>query len=202
MTVTDPWGSLLRRDHVLVMGMPGCGKTPFAADLAADARRVVYFDPTGEWSERGERVEPADLGDMGLFGGTFLRLVVTPSDTALLVDFVATVEACRAAAPFGGLVLLVDECGDLNQGEGAEALRSLHRNGHKDGIATVLCSPCATDFPARCRSTATRVFTFWQKAAADIRALDDEYGDAFGQRAHAWRYPAPPVAWVSPTLHK
>ena len=121
-------------------------------------------------------------------------------DAGLADDFRSTVAACRAAERFGGLVLLVDEVGDLAR-ECAEELQGLHRNGHKDGVASVLASPCATDFPKRCRDTASRVFSFFQKNAADRRALADEYGDDFATAAATWRYPNPPAAWLNPTLH-
>ncbi len=208
--MTPPWGQLVRRDHVIVLGMPGCGKTPHAASLAAEARRVVYFDPTGEWSAHGERVDGADVAELvtasptlaarELLAGTFRRLVVTPSESGLHDEFEATVELCRAARDEGGLVLLVDEVGDLVP-ECAETLMGLHRNGHKDGVATVLASPCATDIPKRCRDTASRVVSFYQKNADDRRALAQEYGDDFATAAATWRYPNPPAAWTNPTLH-
>lgn len=199
LVMPQPWGQLVRRDHIMVVGAPGCGKTPYAAELAGDARRVVYFDPTGEWAQHGE-VVPASLIGEADFAGTFRRLVVLPGDDTLHEDFRATVAACRAAAGHGGLVLLVDEVGDLVP-ECAAELQGLHRNGHKDGVASILCSPCATDIPKRCRDTASRVFSFFQKSAADRRALADEYGETFAARAAGWRYPEPPAAWVSPTLH-
>jgi hypothetical protein len=208
LVMPQPWGQLSRRDHVLVMGMPGCGKTPHAAELAAEARRVVYFDPTGEWADLGLRIDAAELDDPAtaaaeLLRGEFLRVVVEPRDATLCRDFEATVAACRAAAPYGGLVLVVDEVGDLTR-ECVETLHGLHRNGHKDGVATVFASPCATDFPKRCRDTASRVVSFYQKNADDVATLNREYGREvpnFGDRAAAWRYPSPPVTWVNPTLH-
>lgn len=211
LAMPQPWGQLVRRDHVLVAGMPGCGKTPFAASLAAHARRVVYFDPTGEWADLGELVEGEELRARlledgpeatarALAAGTFRRLVVAPSEDELHEEFRATVELCRAAAPYGGLVLVVDEVGDLAP-ECAAELLGLHRNGHKDGVATVLASPCMTDFPKRCRDTASRVFSFFQKNAADRAALAAEYGPDFATAAAAWRYPNPPAAWTNPTLH-
>ncbi len=213
----QPFGDLYRRDHVVAVGAPGCGKTPFAAELVEGgplaahfgferpAYRAVYFDSAkGQWARHGEVVSPFELADPELFRGRFLRLVVVPDDSTLVADFVATVHACRAAAPHGGLVLLVDEVGDLNEQGAADELRGLHRNGHHDGVATVFASPTWTDIPARCRSTASRVFSFFQRADADVRTLNAELGRQvpnFGDLAAAWRYPAPPVAWVSPTLH-
>ncbi len=202
---SNPWGVLVRRDHVVVIGMPGCGKTPFAAALAAEARRVVYFDPTGEWAPLGEVVTGEDVRAAAdpqseLLAGTFMRVVVVPEDERLAEDFEATVAACRAAARFGGLVLLVDEVGDLNPAC-VETLQGLHRNGHKDGVATILVSPCASDIPKRCRDTASRVFSFFQKNHRDRQTLADEYGDDFARRAATWRHPLPPAEWTNPTLH-
>jgi hypothetical protein len=209
----QPWGQLVRRDHALVAGMPGCGKTPFAASLAADARRVVYFDPTGEWEPLGEVIDADELVELvaehgapavagQLLPGTFRRLVVTPEKDELHDAFAATVEVCRAAAPFGGLVLLADEVGDLTRDAGSTALLlGLHRNGHKHGVASVLASPCMTDFPKRCRDTASRVYSFFQKNAADRAAMAAEYGADFATAAAAWRYPNPPAVWTNPTLH-
>jgi hypothetical protein len=211
-SMPQPWGDLFRRDHIIDMGAPGCGKTPHAASLAANANRACYFDPTGEWAELGEVVPGAyvlelvdELGAEAaareLLAGRFRRLVVDPSEDGLHAEFEATVQLCRGAAPFGGLVLLVDEVGDLVPAC-TETLQGLHRNGHKHGIATILASPCATDFPKRCRDTASRVFSFYQKNARDRAALADEYGEAFATAAATWRFPSPPAAWINPTLHE
>jgi hypothetical protein len=197
----QPWGRLMRRDHVLVMGMPGCGKTPFAAELVAEARRAVFCCPTGDWHREGEVVTAAELVEYPeLLRGPFVRLVVDVDRDRPGDDFKVVVAACRAAAAEGGLVILADEVGDIRR-SAEEELLSLHRNGHHDGIASVLCSPCANDFPKRCRDTASRVFSFYQKNADDVGTLDREYGDDFGTRARAWRHPAPPVEWTNPVLH-
>jgi hypothetical protein len=199
-----PWGRLFRRDHVLVMGLPGCGKTPFALALAADAARVVFFDMAGEAPEGWRVIDAADLCPADL-RGAFLRVAVRPDPEDPAGSFLRVVACCRAVALEGGLVLVVDECGDLTENAAAaRALRGLHRNGHKDGVATVLASPVWTDFPKRCRDTASRVYSFAQRTAADVRLLNEELGrhvPGFGDLAAAWKYPAPPVAWVSPTLH-
>jgi hypothetical protein len=182
------------------MGGPGTGKTPFAAELVKTARRVVFFDPTGDLASHGEQTTADELEQPDALAGQVLRLVVIADPDHPAPDFVRTLAACRAAAPHGGLVLVVDEVGDLTR-ECTDELNSLHRNGHHDGVASVLISPCATDFPKRCRDTATRVYSFFQKSARDEATLDEEYGHNFGARARAWRHPAPPVEWVNPVLH-
>jgi hypothetical protein len=200
----SPWGDLYRRDHVLVLGLPGCGKTPFATELVAGAARVVFFDMAGEWSDAGD-VVAADQLAPGQLAGRFLRLVVDPPAADPVPAFLRTVELVRGAGAHGGLVLVVDEVGDLAEDtRGARELRNLHRNGHKDGVATVFCSPCWTDFPKRCRSTASRVYCFGQRDAEDVRELNAQLGrhvPGFGDLAAAWRHPRPPVAYVSPFLH-
>lgn len=200
----QPWGQLVVRDHVIVMGAPGCGKTPFAAALVASARRVVFFDSAGDFGRdpaNGEHI-PADMLTPDDLRGVVCRVCVQTERGAagFAGDFLRTVECCKAVASEGGLVLVVDEVGDLKR-ECEPDLNELHRAGHKHGVATVLCSACATDFPKRCRDTASRVYSFFQKSADDVGTLDREYGEGFGARARAWRHPAPPVSWVSPVLH-
>jgi len=213
----QPFGSLSRVDHIIVAGMPHTGKTPFASELVEGgpaarafgftlaARRVVYFNSGRGWGHLGEKVTAEDLADPGLLEGVCLRLVVEPGQgDELLASFAKVDEACRVARACGGLVLVVDELADLNRAGGEPILRGLHRNGHHDGVATIFCSPCWTDFPARCRSTASRVFSFFQRSDDDVRTLDAELGrqvPGFGARAASWRFPQPPVAWVSPALH-
>lgn len=197
----QPWGHLVVRDHRLVMGGPGCGKTPFAAELVRDARRVVFFDSAGDWLKAGvgEGIPAEELTAADLCGA-FVRVCVQTDREAMADDFRRTLAVCREVREDGGLVLLVDEVGDLRR-ECEDELLWLHRAGHKDGIASVLVSACATDFPKRCRDTATAVHSFFQKSADDCAVLDREYGNDFGARARAWRHPAPPVSWVNPVLH-
>lgn len=221
--MTEPWGELVRRDHVLVAGMPGCGKTPFAVGLIEPARRAAYVDPAGELDALGVVVpcdyiadavdpktwEPTDAAPgyaAELLAGTFCRVVFQPRPGQYAHDFAAVFALCRAAGPrqldlAPGLVLFGDEVGDLTRAGCEPLLNELHANGHKDGVASVLASPCMTDFPKRCRDTASRVFSFYQKNAADRRALADEYGDDFATAAATWRHPNPPAAWTNPTLH-
>jgi hypothetical protein len=191
---------------VLVMGLPGCGKTPHALALAAAAARVVFYDLAEEADPGDWRIVNAEDLQPWMLRGAFLRVAVRPGALDPVEAFAHVVACCRAVAEDGGLVLVVDEVGDLSDvAAGAKLLRELHRNGHKAGIATVLASPCWTDFPKRCRTTATRVYSFRQEDAEDVRQLNQRFARTdvpdFGERAARWQYPAPPVAWVSPTLH-
>jgi hypothetical protein len=214
---TPPWGRVLVvRSHELVMGAPGCGKTPFVVERVRGARRAVFFDTAGDF-ERFDacgQVIPAAVLEPDDLRGRFRRVCVSTvtgitGDASaeaiaarraqLATDLRKTLAACCAVADEGGLVIVIDELGDLRACD-AELLW-LHRAGHKLGIASVMASACATDFPKRCRDTASAAFSFFQKAADDVNTLDREYGNDFGTRARAWRHPAPPVAWTSPVLH-
>lgn len=197
LAMPGPFGALHPRSHELVLGVPGSGKTHHAKARLDGARRVVFFDPTGhDYADAGERVTLAELA--AELRCTFARLVVVP-DEDVAADFAATVEACREGAG-PGLVLCADEVGDYSL-RAAEQLTRLHRNGHHDGVASVLVSQCAVDIPKTCRRTATRVASLLQVASADLAALEEEYGLAFRERVARWRPGDPPAVWTLPTLY-
>jgi hypothetical protein len=193
-------GPLHPRSHELFLGVPGSGKTHHARARLRTARRCVFFDPTGhDYETEGERVRVADLGDPDLWAGQFVRLVVVPG-ADVPGDFSATVAACRTAGGFRPLVLCADEVGDYSA-RCADDLTRLHRNGHHDGVASLLVSQCAVDIPKTCRRTATRVCSLLQTASADLDALETEYGAEFAERVRRWRPGDSPAVWTLPTLH-
>jgi hypothetical protein len=202
LAMPQPFGPLHPRSHELFLGVPGSGKTHHARARLASARRAVFFDPTGhDYENEGERIAPTDLvSDPELLCGSVVRLVVVPGDD-VPADFTATVEAVREAArQLGPLVLCADEVGDYSP-SCADVLTRLHRNGHHDGVASVLVSQCAVDIPKTCRRTATRVASLLQTASADLDALETEYGADFRERVQRWRPGDPPAVWTLPTLY-
>jgi hypothetical protein len=199
LAMPQPFGPLSPRSHEIVLGVPGSGKTTLARARVSEARRVVFFDPAGDYAGEGEAVAVADLAeDPGQLAGQFCRLVVEPGDD-VPGDFAELVALCREhAGP--GLVLVADEVGDYSA-RAAETLTRLHRNGHHDGLASLLVSQCAVDIPKTCRRTATRVASLLQTASADLDALATEYGDDFADRVRHWRPGDPPAVWMLPTLY-
>ncbi len=197
-------GPLHARSHEIVLGVPGSGKTYHARARVHDARRVVFFDPAGDYEGEGERLYADDLAHQPeLFDGKWARYVVAAgrgeADTA--AEFREVIRVCRAARAGGGLILVADEVGDYAP-ECARELTRLHRNGHHDGVASILVSQCAVDIPLTCRRTATRVVSMLQTASADLDALAREYGDEFAERVRRWRPGDAPVVWTLPTLYR
>lgn len=197
--MTSPLGQLFDRSHELVLGVPGSGKTHRARERLSSARRVVFFDPTGhDYSGEGEQVDVGDVTEE-LLEHRFARLVVVPG-LEVAADFAATVAACRmAGTAHGGVVLCADEVGDYSR-QAADHLTRLHRNGHHDGVASVLVSQCAVDIPLTCRRTATRVASLLQTASADLDALETEYGPQFREAVARWRPGDVPAVWTLPTF--
>lgn len=196
--MSQPFGQLDPRSHELILGVPGSGKTTLARARLASARRAVFFDPAGDYSSEGERIPAAVFGP-DFLRGTIVRWVVEPGEDVAL-SFAALAEACRVGARrYGGLVLCADEVGDY-QARAAEALTKLHRNGHHDGVASLLVSQCAVDIPKTCRRTATRVASCLQTDPGDLAALEDAYGADFAAAVRAWKAGDPPAVWSLPTL--
>ncbi len=206
-TTGHPFGALGHvRAHEIFLGVPGSGKTTLAKARVVGARRVVFFDPGADYEGEGEAIYPSDLTERPhkLLGGAVCRLVVRADrEEARDVsdEFTAVVTACRSVAYAGGLVLVADEVGDYSP-RAAATLTRLHRNGHHDGVASVLVSQCAVDIPLTCRRTATRMVSLLQVASADLDALEREYGPDYASRVRAWRPGSPPVVWELPTLYR
>lgn len=197
---------LERGDHIIVLGVPLSGKTTFAERLVRKARRLLVFDPGGDWeSMRGAMVvRPADLDALPALKDRWFRVVVqagrdTGYDVAEEFEYTA-----RMARDAGDLVLVADEVGDYKRGAGERALVAMHRNGHKQGVVTVYVSQRAVDIPLGARATATRVYSFLQDSEDDLAALHESYDPSaphFSDRVRAWKAGDPPVVWKRRQLY-
>jgi len=196
-TLMQPWGSHLKGNaRVLIMGLPECGKTTFARTLTADAFRAVFFDPAGDYSAPGRLdVTLAELQKWpGLLDDPHARIVVKPQaddERGLAAEARVLINLAFEA---GDLVLVLDEVGDYGK-HAAGPLSKLVRRGRHEGIASVLVSQFATDFPKTCRRAASDVYGFLQKHPDDLAALEHVYGPAFSARVASWRKYEPPAAW-------
>jgi ferritin-like protein len=198
----QPWGNLERRDHLAIFGVPGSGKSTLARKIAAPARRVVFFDPGADHEDEGIVVSAADLAAYpDLLRGTWVRVVVAAGrDGADAAEEVETViAACAAAEDEGGILLVCDEVGDYGS-RAAHDLTSLHRSGHKRGIASILVSQRAVDVPLGARATANRVYSLLQDHPHDLAALAEVYGEDYAAHVAAWKPGDPPVEWSRRSL--
>lgn len=197
--------------HRIVLGVPQSGKTTYAARLIARARRVVVFDPTGDYESlfpKWRVVSPPELADRRVLEGEgtyrILRLIVAGGrneDFDIAEEFVYTVKRCKEA---GDLVLVADEVSLYKHGPALGALRSLHMNGHKWGIVTVLVSQRAVGIPLDCRATATHCHSFLQDSEDDLAALEEHYDPShpgYAAKVRAWQPGEPPVTWERRKLY-
>ena len=197
--------------HRIVLGVPQSGKTTFAARLVADARRVVVFDPTGDYETifpKWRVVSPGELEDRDVLRGEgtyeVLRVIVAAGrdeDFDVSEEFVYAVKRIKEA---GDLVFVADEVSLYKHGRALGALRSLHMNGHKWGIVTILVSQRAVGIPLDCRATATHCHSFLQDSEDDLDALADQYDPSdpgYSARVRDWEPGEPPVTWERRRLY-
>jgi hypothetical protein len=205
--VSSHWGPDLHLgDHIIVIGVPGSGKTTHTRKLVARAPRVIYFDPAGDF----EGVPGATVIDVEhwpvarFFREHYFRLVVRAERSPARNVEDEFVYVSERAREIGTLVLVADEVGDYNRGPAADALKRLHRNGHKRGLVTVLVSQRAVDIPLGCRATATRVESFLQDSEEDLRTMREMFDPSepeFSSKVRAWKPGTPPVRWQRRRLY-
>jgi hypothetical protein len=202
----SPHGRLEWRDHVVVIGLQGTGKTQHVVELVRDARRVVFFDVKDEYASRlrgVRRVRPAELEDPEVLAPPRLRLAVLAgleADVEVSAEFRYVVRKLRqSGAPpeRGGLgrpgVVFVVEEVNLLAGRADATLRQLMANGHKDGIVDVLVSQRGVDAPLGCRAMVTRAYSFKQRLPQDLDRLRSEFGEDFAADAASWEAGDPPA---------
>jgi len=200
------WG-----DHVVVVGLQQTGKSTLARSLVRGARRVVYFDPKGDYARelpRARVVAPAELE--GLDGtAKYLHLVVLAGrdpDVDIADELRYTVRKLRewSRGKGRGIVLVMDELHLYSASAGAQ-LRGLMANGHgiapdDGGIVTVLVSQRGVDLPLGCRALASRAYSLAQVHPRDLERLEDEFGPEFRADAEAWEPGAEPAYWERRTF--
>lgn len=194
----QPWGSHLHgASRVLLMGLPTCGKSHHARALTADAARCLFYDVAGDDYAAPGRLDVTvrELERFpGLLDDEFCRLRVVPEAddgpgyAAEVSRLVALLWDAR------DIVAVFDEVGDY-RAEAERTLNRLFRRGRHQGIATLLVSQFATDFPKTCRRAASDVYAVGQKHPHELKALADVYGEDFAARVAAWRKYEPPVTW-------
>lgn len=198
VSLMQPWGSHLDGEtRVLIMGLPTCGKTEWAKKLTADAYRCAWFDVADDYSAPGRLdVTIPELERWpGLLDDPHCRIVVKPQaddEKGLAKEARAFISLAFEA---GDLVAVLDEVGDYGKWC-AGPLSKLVRRGRHRGIASVLVSQFATDFPKTCRRAASEVYVFKQAHVDDLAALAKQYGGPnFAARVAAWRKYEPPATW-------
>lgn len=201
-----PWGPDLNLpEHRIIIGVPQSGKTTYARKLIARARRVIIFDPGHDYVDMSgaDVVTVKEWPKSNYFNESMFRLVVIPTEDYDMVDeFVYTTKRVRE---IGDLVYVCDEVGDYNAGPGARMLRNLHRNGHKQGLVTILVSQRAVDIPLGARATASQVDSFLQDNEQDLEQLHlmyDGSAPGFSERVRHWSPGQPPVSWKRKVLYK
>jgi hypothetical protein len=194
-----PWGRLQPPDHVVVLGVPQSGKTTFARRYLAAADRGIVFDPGHDYTGiPGVTVARPEKWPRPAFFAQDTWKIVVPGpvgDGDVVEEFCYVVSRAREIR---NLLLVCDEVGDYSVGAGARALRNLHRNGHKQGIVTVLVSQRAVDIPLGARATATKVLSLLQDSEQDLEALHEVYDPScpgFSDRVREWQPGEPPVVW-------
>ncbi len=203
---SSPHGRLSLPQHWIVTGVPQSGKSTLVRDMVRGVRRLVVFDPKGDYATalRGSRVlEPADLFDRNHLAGRWLRLVLLAGrrdDLTVAEELIYTQRRCREAGRREGLVLVLEEL-NRYQLQCVESLSNLHANGHGDGLVTIMVAQRAQWIPRGCRATATNVLSLLQDYQADLDELAEDYGQPFADRVRAWVPHSPPVEWSRRPLY-
>ena len=208
-----PWGPHFQLgDHVIVVGLQGTGKSYWAKRRAMAARRVVFFDPKGDYLPNGTAVSPVALEDPALLAKPRVRLAIQAGrdpDVDLADEFRYVVRKLRESGgepSRGGLgnpgVLLVADELNLYGERCAMTLRQLMASGHKDGIVEVLISQRGVDAPLGCRALVTRAYAFRQKHPQDLDRLEAEFGESFMAQARDWQAHTPPAEWQQERFYR
>lgn len=209
--MAQPFGRYLDLpQHRVVLGVSQSGKTTFAWALARSARRVVVFDPTGDYealARHARVVTPPELEDRAILAQNEhpVRVIVRAGrdpEYDISDEFVYVYARCRDARD---LVFVADEVSLYKSGKALRALCSLHMNGHKWGIVSILVAQRAVGVPLDCRANCTHVHSFLQESKEDLDELRAQYDPShpgFGDAVRDWKPGEPPVTWRRRTLYR
>ena len=165
---------------VLVVGVRGTGKTHWAQrEIVTDARRVVVWDPYGEYPCRESCTLDELCADSARLDREALSLAVVPS-WRTPTDLCAEFETFADVAPTipGGTVLVIDECRLLRGASELLIFMATQSRHWGDGVPLVLIAQRAVGVPPDARDQVSRVVSFRQSSPKDIAALVEQCGDA------------------------
>lgn len=183
--------------RVLIGGLPTCGKTEHAKKLTRESWRALWYSPQPEdFRAPGRLFVTVDELERypDLLADPHTRIVVDPrgDDGKSQAEEVGVL--VRLLFEARDIACVFDEVGDYRR-EAERDLNRLFRRGRHSGIASVLVSQFATDFPLTCRRAASDVFVFAQKHKAELDALAETYGEDFAEQCRRWRKYEPPATW-------
>jgi DNA helicase HerA-like ATPase len=192
------WGQYKPPDVVLIIGMPGSGKTTDARGLAEKADRVFYVDPAGDYRADSDQVTLDELvksPEILAPHDCRVSLALESESDQDLAQEVTTALALACAA--GDFLIVLDEVGDYKKcAEGP--LGRLARKGRHSGIVSIWVSQFATDIPRTVRRAATEVRCFAQSHPDDLDALEECYGPDFRAQVEQWQVNEAPAVWRLP----
>lgn len=168
--------------------------------LVRRCRRLVVFDPKGDWTRYPGAVTkaPGELQDRSLFEPRFFRYVVLAGrsdEFTVAEEFVYVQRRLREGARhYEGITFVLEELNRYQQAS-VEGLTNLHANGHGDGLVTVMVAQRAAWIPRGCRATASDVLSLLQDDEDDLDELEKDYGANFADAARSWAPHSPPAEW-------